>query len=76
MLYCEQSGEDMQKNIQEFIEQMRILSEKLSRLSDRQLENRLHIIETYSEMADLMIGFEIEQYEESDSDSETESVEE
>tara|TARA_R100000664_G_scaffold12002_2_gene19330 strand:+ start:308 stop:508 length:201 start_codon:yes stop_codon:yes gene_type:complete len=66
----------MQKNIQEFIEQMRILSEKLSRLSDRQLENRLHIIETYSEMADLMIGFEIEQYEESDSDSETESVEE
>jgi hypothetical protein len=54
---------------------MRILSEKLSRLSDRQLENRLHIIETYSEMADLMIGFEIEQYEESDSDSETESIE-
>ena len=54
---------------------LQILTAKLYRLSGENLLKRLHIIEVYAEMCDIMIEFNIEQFEDSEDSEEQESEE-
>ena len=65
----------MQKDLEDFLAHLDILSTRLQGLSGETLLRRLHIIEVYAEMCDLMIDFNIEQFEDSEEESEEESEE-
>tara|TARA_E500000178_G_scaffold347879_1_gene401965 strand:+ start:522 stop:773 length:252 start_codon:yes stop_codon:yes gene_type:complete len=68
-------GATMKKDLEDFVAHLQILTAKLYRLSGENLLKRLHIIEVYAEMCDIMIEFNIEQFEDSEDSEEQESEE-
>ena len=63
----------MSKHLEEFIAKLENLVRRLAHVNKDGIVDALHLIEVYCEISDLMIAFEIEQYQES---SEEESSEE
>ena len=61
---CWGQGAEMAKDVQDFID-------KLAHVNKDGFVNAMHLIEVYSEIADIMIAFDIEQYEESSEDDES-----
>jgi len=61
----------MSKDLQDFIARLENLVRRLGHVNDDGIIDTMHLIEVYSEMADLLIGFDIEQYQESSSEEES-----
>lgn len=55
----------MSKDLEDFISKLENLVRRLEHVNDDGIIDTMHLIEVYSEMADLLIGFDIEQYQES-----------
>lgn len=61
----------MSKDLEDFISKLENLVRRLGHVNDDGIIDTMHLIEVYSEMADLLIGFDIEQYQESSSEEES-----
>lgn len=55
----------MSADLQDFISRLETLVRRLAYANEDGIIDTMHLIEVYSEIADLLISFDIEQYQES-----------
>ncbi len=68
---CWGQGAEMAKDVQDFIDKLENQVRRLSHVNWDGFVNAMHLIVVYSEIADIMIAFDIEQYEESSEDDDS-----
>ena len=61
----------MGKDVQDFIDKLENMVRRLAHVNKDGFVDAMHLIEVYSEIADIMIAFNIEQYQESSEDDES-----
>ena len=61
----------MGKDVQDFIDKLENMVRRLAHVNKDGFVDAMHLIEVYSEIADIMIAFDIEQYQESSEDDES-----
>ena len=68
---CWGQGAEMAKDVQDFIDKLENQVRRLEHVNKDGFVNAMHLIEVYSEIADIMIAFDIEQYEDSSEDDDS-----
>lgn len=66
----------MGKDVQDFIDKLENMVRRLAHVNKDGFVDAMHLIEVYSEIADIMIAFDIEQYQETSEDDESSEEEE
>ena len=61
----------MGKDVQDFIDKLENMVRRLAHVNKDGFVDAMHLIEVYSEIADIMIAFDIEQYQETSEDDES-----
>jgi len=62
----------MGKDVQDFIDKLENMVRRLAHVNRDGFVDAMHLIEVYSEIADIMIAFDIEQYQETSEDETSE----
>ena len=68
---CWGLGAEMGKDVQDFIDKLENMVRRLAHVNKDGFVDAMHLIEVYSEIADIMIAFDIEQYQETSEDDES-----
>lgn len=61
----------MGKDVQDFIDKLENMVRRLAHVNKDGFVDAMHLIEVYSEIADIMIAFDIEQYQETSEDDDS-----
>jgi len=62
-------GESMFKDIHELIDKLSNLTRRLEHLDKKGMIDTLHLVELFCELSDIVLGFDIEHYQEDSDDS-------
>ena len=60
-------GESMFKDIHELIDKLSNLTRRLEHLDKKGMIDTLHLVELFCELSDIVLGFDIEHYQEDES---------